>query len=192
MGIDGQNGSNLARAQANADIDHPDEATAKGGLAQRQAPEQAGGLDTDDRKSDDPVDQGLWTRRFLEAQGVGQERQDAGDGAKADVGLQKELQGYPHHIHLGQDGHGLRLALELTPTRLGLFEGLFGLVSLGFDSCELFAQVTILVAALFGFVFPLISTVFDFGELTHHRVLSSVPHWRRPRVGASFEVQCRP
>src|SRR4029453_3681409 len=93
---------------------------------------------------------------------------------------------------LGAGGHGRGLALDLTQTRLGLFEGLLGLVALGLDSCELFAQVTILVATLFGFVFPLFSTVFDFGELTHHRARSSVSPGRRPRVGASFEVQWSP
>ena len=47
----------------------------------------------------------------------------------------------------------------------------------------LFALVSIVVASLLGFVFPLMSTVFDFGELAHH-ACSVNPHGRR-RQGAS-------
>jgi hypothetical protein len=129
---------------------------------------------------------------LLDAQGVGQECQDARDGAKTAGGLQKEWQGYPNHLHRGQAAHGLRLARDLTQTRLGRFEGLLGLGSLGLDSCELCAQGTLLVATLFGCVFPLISTVFAFGEWPHHRARSSVSPLRRPRVGASFEVPWSP
>ena len=42
MGIDGQHGKHLARSQANADIDHPNEPMAKGGTVQRQAPPGTG------------------------------------------------------------------------------------------------------------------------------------------------------
>ena len=48
MGITGQNGQYLARAQANTDVDHPDEAIGKGRLAQGQALECAGRFDADD------------------------------------------------------------------------------------------------------------------------------------------------
>ncbi len=68
MGVDGQNGSNLARAQANADIDHPDQAVAEGGVGKRQAPQPTSGLNADDRESDEPVDDGLWTRSPLDAE----------------------------------------------------------------------------------------------------------------------------
>ena len=68
----------------------------------------------------------------------------------------------------------LELTFELTQARLGLFEvrlGLFercgGAVALGADASDLFAPVSIAVTSLLGFVFPLISTVFDFGELAH-------------------------
>jgi len=60
-----------------------------------------------------------------------------------------------------------QLGLELTLTRLGRFEGFGGAVSLGGDARGLFALLALAVASLLGFVFPLISTVFDFGELTH-------------------------
>jgi len=45
--------------------------------------------------------------------------------------------------------------------RLGLFECGDGSISLSGDASNLFALVSIAVASLFGFVFPLISTVFD-------------------------------
>ncbi len=72
MGIQGQHGENLARAQANTDIDYPDEAVAEGGLAQGQASQRTSGLDAHERESDDPVDDGLRTRYALDAQVVGQ------------------------------------------------------------------------------------------------------------------------
>ena len=46
-------------------------------------------------------------------------------------------------------------------------EVLLGLLALGFDSSELLAQVTVVVAALLGFGFPLVSAMCDFGKLTH-------------------------
>ena len=68
---------------------------------------------------------------------------------------------------LGRDDESLSLALELLQTRLGRFEGFGGAVSLGAEARELFALVSIAVTSLLGFVFPLISTVCDFGELAH-------------------------
>ena len=59
------------------------------------------------------------------------------------------------------------LALELMQTCQGLFEGVGGSVPLGANANDLFALVSISVTSLRGFVFPLISTVCDFGELTH-------------------------
>jgi hypothetical protein len=104
---------------------------------------------------------------LLDAQGAGQETQDARDGPKADAGLDKELQGSPHHINLRQNGPGLRWALELAQTRLGRFEGVSGTVALGGDTSALFALVALAVAALLGFVLPRLSTVCDCGKVTH-------------------------
>ena len=115
------------------------------------------------------------TRRRGDPQGLRQESQDATDGATANAGRSKESERQPYHIDLGQNGYGLRLALKLTQARLGFFEGLHGLVSLRFDSRQLLAQVTILVAALFGFALPLLSTVFDFRKLTHGACLHLAP-----------------
>ena len=49
------------------------------------------------------------------------------------------------------------------------------LVSLGAEARDLLALVSISLAALLGFVFPLISAVFDFGKLAHHASLCSTP-----------------
>ena len=174
-GIEGHNSENLARAQAHTALDEPEEAMAEGRLAQGQAAWAARGLDADDGESHDPLDAGVRTRRLGETQGVGQESQDATDGATANAGLSKESERQPHHIDRGQNGHGLRLALTLTQTRLGFFEGLRGLVSLRCDSRQLRAQGTILVAALCGCALPLMSTVCDFRKLTHGVCLPLAP-----------------
>src|SRR5712691_5087240 len=77
MGVSGQHSQNLACAQANTDIDQPDQAVAQGGLAQRQALQQAGRLGADHRKARHPIDHGLRTRGFLDAQRPSEETQDA-------------------------------------------------------------------------------------------------------------------
>src|SRR5712691_6450215 len=75
MGVTGQHGQNLSGTQANADIDHPDEAVTKGGLAQRRASKHAGGVDADEGESYHPVDDRLRARRFVDAKGEGQATQ---------------------------------------------------------------------------------------------------------------------
>lgn len=69
MGITGQDGHHLACAQANTDVEHPDEAVCKGCLSQGQAFEHTGRFDPDDRESHDPIDDGLWARCFVDAKG---------------------------------------------------------------------------------------------------------------------------
>ena len=168
MGIDGQHGENLARAQANADIDHPDQTVGKGSLAHRQAPQLAGSVKADDGQSDHPMDDGLRTRRFVDAKGQSQETQDATDGTKADARHEKELQGQVDDVDLGQGDESVPLSLQLTQAGLGLFEGVGGAVSLGCKASDLFALVSIVVASLLGLVFPLLPTVWHFGKLAHH------------------------
>src|SRR6516165_10170191 len=85
MGIESENGYNLARAQANTEIDHPDQAVAEGGLAQGQASQLTSRFDPPDREAAHPVDDGLGTRGFLHTELGAQESQDATDGAKADA-----------------------------------------------------------------------------------------------------------
>ena len=67
MGVNSQDGQNLARAQANTEIDQPDEAVTKGCLRQGQAPQHTGGIDADDRESYHPINDGLRARCFLDA-----------------------------------------------------------------------------------------------------------------------------
>ncbi len=68
MGVYGQHGQNLARAQAYTAIDQPDQAVAQGGLAQRQTLKQAGRLAADDRQARHPIDDGWRARCFLDPQ----------------------------------------------------------------------------------------------------------------------------
>ena len=51
MGLEPSNGDNLARAQTNAEIDHPDQAVAEGGLAQGPASQRTSGFEPPDRES---------------------------------------------------------------------------------------------------------------------------------------------
>jgi hypothetical protein len=51
--------------------------------------------------------------------------------------------------------------LKLIETRLGQLESLGGWVAFGSPASELLARVAVRVAALFGFLFPLIATAFD-------------------------------
>jgi hypothetical protein len=85
------------------------------------------------------------------------------------------LQGQQDNVHLGLGDKCLRVVLKLMQTRLGHCEGVTGVVALSGEASDLFALVAIVVAALRGFVFPLLSTVFDFGELAHPVRSSSPP-----------------
>ena len=167
-GIERSNGDNLARAQAHAAIDHPDQAVGTGRLAQGQALERTGRCDPDEAESPAPIDDGVRAWRFLDAKSPSQQTQDARDGAKAETRHAKEVQGQEDHVHLGQGDKLLRLALELTQTRLGRFEGCGGAGALSRDANALLALVALSIASLRGLVFPLISTVGDLRELTPH------------------------
>ena len=70
----------------------------------------------------------------------------------------------PNEIDLRPHGHGLSVALKLAQAALGRFEGLLGLITLGFDAGELLAQVTVVIAALLGLGFPLVAAVFHLGK----------------------------
>jgi hypothetical protein len=85
MGITGQDRQPLPRAQANTEVEHPDEAVGKGRRAQGQALERPGRFDPDEAESHDPIDAGLRAWRFLDAKSPHQEMQDARDGAKVDM-----------------------------------------------------------------------------------------------------------
>ena len=140
-------------------------------------------MDTDDRESVYPIDEGLRTRGLLEAKGPRQEAQDARDGAQSDACHQKELECQKDQLPLRPGDKSLGVVLELPQMRLGLFECRGGSVSRSADARKLFALVSIAIAPQCGFMFPLIPTVFDFGKLTHHTHACS-PHghgpWGRP------------
>jgi hypothetical protein len=67
VGIKGQDGQYFARAQANAEVEHPDQAVRRGRLAQAQALEHTGRVDAPDAQAHDPIADGLRTRRCLDA-----------------------------------------------------------------------------------------------------------------------------
>ena len=81
--------------------------------------------------------------------------------------------------------------LQLTQAGLRLFEGLDGPISFGSDARSLFTLVALSLAALRGFVFPLISTVFQFGQLAHH-VFSDQPDGPRPYNGLEVGIPMSP
>ena len=79
--IEGQNGQEFTRAQAHTDLDHPEEAVGKGSLAEGEAPQGARGVDADHGAPDSPMENGVRTRRFLDAKDPREETEDARDGA---------------------------------------------------------------------------------------------------------------
>jgi len=173
MSITGQDGQHFPRAQANAAIDHPDEASGKGGLAEGEAPQGAGRWEAHDREPEHPIDDGVRAWGFLDAKNPREETQDARDGTKAEVSDSKELESQGDDVDLRHGGESLQLGLELTPACLGLFEGLGDTVSLSLDASVLFALRALSVASLLRLVFPLISTVFHCGKWAHHRCSGS-------------------
>src|SRR5439155_27010724 len=101
-------------------------------------------------------------------------------------------QGQQDQVHLGPGDRSLQWGLELTQwglelwqTRLGRLEGFGDAVSRGADARVLCALVSIAVTSLLGFVFPLMSTVFDFGERAHH-ACSAPPPGLRPGGGVGL------
>src|SRR5712691_2737681 len=77
LGVDGQHSQNRARAQAKTAIDHPEQAVAQGGRAQRQALKQAGRWGADHRQARPPMEHGVRTWCFRDAQRPSEETQDA-------------------------------------------------------------------------------------------------------------------
>ena len=156
---------------------------AAGRLTPGHAAPAARGVAADDGESQDPREAGVRPRRLGEPQGVGQESQDATDGATAPAGLSQASARPPPHLARGHDGHGRRVALTLTQARVGVCEGLRGLGSRRCASRERLAQGTLLVAALCGVALPLLSTGCDVRQRTHDACLPLAP-WQ----GAPGEV----
>ena len=183
MGIEGSHSKHLARTQANADIDHPDEAIGKGSLIEGHAPHGPGRVDADDRQPDHPMEDRLRTRCLADTERQCQQSQDARDRAKADAGLSKELQGHVDHIDLRAGGEAVEPRLELPHASLGRLEGLRDLISLGLDARLLSSLVAFPLAALLGLVFPLIPAVVHFGQLAHDASLRGNSNGTRPWRG---------
>ncbi len=168
MGLTGQDGPHVPRAQAHAASEHPDEAMGKGGLAEGEAPQGAGRWDAHDREPDHPMDDGGRAWCFLDAKHPREETQDARDGTKADVSDEKEWESPGDDVDLRHGGEALQLGLELTQAGLGRFEGCGDPVSLNLDARVLLALVALALASLLRLVFPLISTGLQCGQLAHH------------------------
>ena len=98
MGITGQDSQHLARAEANAASNHPDETVTAGGSAQGQAPKQASGIAADHRESRDPIEDRLRTRCLRDATRLSEEPEHTRNGTKADPYLSKESQSQPHEV----------------------------------------------------------------------------------------------
>ena len=64
VGVQSQDGQQLAPAQTDADINQPDKAIAEGRLAEGSAHQTRGRLEADEREPRYPVADGLRTRRF--------------------------------------------------------------------------------------------------------------------------------
>ena len=79
---------------------------------------------------------------------------------------------------------------ELVEPRLGRLKGWGGAVSLGADARGLLALGSLSVSSWLGCVFPLLSTVCDFGELPHG-VRARQPPWP-VAMGVSRVARKRP
>src|SRR5712692_7600962 len=154
-GVKRQDAENLACAQTDTDVDHPDEPIGEWREAQGDTLQPPGRLDAHNRKTCHPVDKRLRTRGLLDAQHLSEETEHPSNGTKTDPSPYKQLQSQPHQVDLVLHDKPLRLRLFLTQTILGLFEGLAGVVSLFSDPLEFFAQIPIVLCALLGFAFPL-------------------------------------
>jgi hypothetical protein len=117
----------------------------------------------------------LRTRCFVDTQGESEETEHPRDSAKADASHQKQLKGEEAQVHLIFNRQSLAVRLKLPQTRLGLFAGLAGAVSLFCDSRQLLAPVAIWIGSLCRFVFPLIAAVSDFGQGAHGMFSEQAP-----------------
>lgn len=187
MGLEGSHSTHLARTQAHAAIEHPDEAMGKGSLSEGHAPHGPGRGDADDRQPDHPMDARWRTRGLADTARQCQQSQDARDRAKAEAGLSKELQGPVDHIDLRAGGEAVEPRLERPHASLGRLEGRRDLISLGLEARLLASLLAFPLAALLGLVFPLIPAVVHVGQLAHDASLRGSSHGTRPwRGGAAW------
>ena len=124
---------------------------------------------------------------LLGAKGPRPETQDARDGATSEACHQKEVEGQKDHLPLRPGAQSLVGVFARTQRRLGLVECGGGSVARSGEARPRCALVAIAVAALCGLVLPLLSTVCDCGELTHH-TRSCHPPWPRAMGSARVEI----
>jgi hypothetical protein len=162
-GLKGEDGQHRARAQSDTDINQPEHAVGKRRLAQGGACEHAGRLGTDARESRHPVDERVRAWGFRDAQGQSEETEDTRDGAKADAGHSKQMQGQGEQVTLVSNGTFLTRGPSLTQASPGVFTRLLGVVALLFDPPQRRAQGTIVLGSLRRFVLPLLSALSHCG-----------------------------
>jgi hypothetical protein len=100
LGSTGQDGHNLARAQAKAASNQPDETMTAGGRAQGQAPQSARGIAAHDGESRAPIADRVRTRGFRDATARSEEWEHARHGTQTDPYFYKEAQSQPHEVDL--------------------------------------------------------------------------------------------
>ena len=109
-GVQRHDGQQLAPAPADANSDQPDEAIGEGRWAERRAHQTRGRLETDQREARHPVAEGLWTRRFGDAELLPAHGQDAGHRPEANPRHQKQLECQQHQVRFAVAGGGRALA----------------------------------------------------------------------------------
>lgn len=175
LGVNSQDGQDLARPQADADINHPDEPITEGGRDQGSAPQPVRRIAADDSQSCDPIDDRLRTRGFAQARPLSEELEHSRHDTKADPHLSKESQIQPHQIDFVRHDQPVGLGFVALQTLLRLLVGVLGAVALLLDPCKFFAQIAILLGPLRRFPFPLLAAVSEFGLLTHHAPSCHIP-----------------
>jgi hypothetical protein len=163
VGIEHQHTAQLARAECDAGIKHPDQPVGAGEQVPGSALKQRDRLQAHHRETHDPVDDGLGARGLAEVQPVCQSMQHARHGAKADASACKQGESQPHP--LGREDGGP--ALLVAPGLFGLVEGLFGQVALLAKTLEFFAQVAMVLGSFCGVLFPLLAALCACGWLAH-------------------------
>jgi hypothetical protein len=163
-GSERSNGYNLARAPANAASAHPAQAVAAGGGTQGETPPPPGGLEAHARASYAPVADGVGTRGLLEPELGSQATQDPTDRAQAEAPRSTAWPAEPNDRDFRPRGHGLRLALKLAQAAGGRFAVWRGLSARSFAPREWLTQVPVVVAALLGLGFPLVTAGGDLAQ----------------------------
>jgi len=174
MGIQGQHGENLARAQANTDIDYPDEAVLKGAwLRGKPRSARADSMRTSESRMTQLMTvcgHGTrWMPRSLASRVI--TRQTARKLMRTSKKSRRAIQRH----RPWPPGHGLHLAFQLAQAHLGLLECPLGLIPLGFDPCELLAQVRLSSPRCLALPFHWCRLWVDFRKLTHAHALSQAP-----------------